>query len=850
MNYPYYFILHRRKVIGIVIVLTVIFGLAIPRIKQQTGPKTMMPESSTAFTYKEKIENIFCNSQRVIMSVSDRRGNSVYSVEMINGVRALTDLLRRAPFVKENEITSLTITEDMTASSGALTITRLVPEDAELSEAFFEQVRQNVRDNPLLAGRLVSTNEKFTLVAAAVPEDGEGRYTMPIYRYLMAEIPKIEAMHPHLRIDLTGQPVIYGEILGYMLRDIVLLFPLSVVIVFLMLYVILKQIRGMLCPVLVCLICIIWTFGLKAILGSPVTMTETIIPVMLTAIACADGIHIASEFLSFLRRGLSVSDALEKTMRILRRPIILTSITTAVGFGSLITAPGISIRNLGIFTAFGVMVALFLSLIFIPAMLSYTAEPEHASESGTEGNPSAPGGWHGRMHIAAEQFFFSLGHFIKKLRWVGVCAAICILAAGIYGINSLAVDSDPVNFFPETSRIYRATQSIGKSMGGVANLVMVIAEKGSSDLEADPPGMTKNIRTTETGGTAGTVSDSDSASADVDDLLADFGAAPEASPVDEYRQIMKEPETLQFINSLQEYAETIPEVTYTASLSDYVRRINHLLSDRDPSYNRIPYRKEAMEGTEADGQKIIAQLLLLYENAGGDAISPYVKQASDADSYRTGRVEFFLKSVGDIGPVISVLKERLEEVIPSDLSYRFTGDYVMLLILDYIIRSQVFSLIASLIGICLTLSIIYRSVRTGLLLTIPVSTAVLANFFIMSITGITLNAATAIIASIGMGVGVDYSIHFYSRFCKIKNEVSDLVEVISRTLSESGTAITANALTVGLAFLALSISRYSSIQHIALILSVSMITTAAASLLLLPAILFVNIPEKHQKKIK
>ena len=71
------------------------------------------------------------------------------------------------------------------------------------------------------------------------------------------------------------------------------------------------------------------------------------------------------------RRGLSEQEALTKTMRILALPVILTSITTALGFISLISAPGISIKNMGIFLAFGVMVAMVFSLCFIPALTSF-----------------------------------------------------------------------------------------------------------------------------------------------------------------------------------------------------------------------------------------------------------------------------------------------------------------------------------------------------------------------------------------------------------------------------------------------------------------------------------------------
>ena len=95
-------------------------------------------------------------------------------------------------------------------------------------------------------------------------------------------------------------------------------------------------------------------FGLKAILHSPLTIVETTIPIMLIAIGCADGVHIISEFFGFVRKGHATPHALQHTMRLLTLPVILTSVTTSLGFLSLLTAPGVSIRNTGVFLAFGI----------------------------------------------------------------------------------------------------------------------------------------------------------------------------------------------------------------------------------------------------------------------------------------------------------------------------------------------------------------------------------------------------------------------------------------------------------------------------------------------------------------
>ena len=118
----------------------------------------------------------------------------------------------------------------------------------------------------------------------------------------------------------------------YMQRDISRLFPLAMLVVLLLLFFLLRSVLGMVAPILVTLFSIVWTFGFKGALGSPLTLVETIIPVMLIAIGCADGVHILSEFQEFRKRGYQSKDAVLETMRLLTVPVIMTSVTTADRF--------------------------------------------------------------------------------------------------------------------------------------------------------------------------------------------------------------------------------------------------------------------------------------------------------------------------------------------------------------------------------------------------------------------------------------------------------------------------------------------------------------------------------------
>jgi predicted RND superfamily exporter protein len=139
--------------------------------------------------------------------------------------------------------------------------------------------------------------------------------------------------------------------------------------------------------------------------------------------------------------------------------------------------------------------------------------------------------------------------------------------------------------------------------------------------------------------------------------------------------------------------------------------------------------------------------------------------------------------------------------------------------------------------------LIYRSVANGLLVVIPTFITVLFNFAIMWIFKISLNTATAVIASVGMGVGIDYGIHYFARFQEQLRQGVAYQKALITAIVESGEGILFNAIAVGGGFLVLLLSDYHAIASLGWITAFAMVTTALSSLTLLPALLAIFKPK-------
>jgi predicted RND superfamily exporter protein len=149
-------------------------------------------------------------------------------------------------------------------------------------------------------------------------------------------------------------------------------------------------------------------------------------------------------------------------------------------------------------------------------------------------------------------------------------------------------------------------------------------------------------------------------------------------------------------------------------------------------------------------------------------------------------------------------------------------------------RSQISSMIMSIIIILLIVAISYKSIAAGIIATLPLAITILGNFAIMGFLHIPINMATALISSLTVGIGVDYTIHFIDAF---KREYAAGGDYLHRTFYGAGKAILINAVSVGLGISVLAISQIGIMRQLGGLIGISMGITAVASLTVIPVLL-------------
>ncbi len=300
---------------------------------------------------------------------------------------------------------------------------------------------------------------------------------------------------------------------------------------------------------------------------------------------------------------------------------------------------------------------------------------------------------------------------------------------------------------------------------------------------------------------------------------------------------MKEPRILHDMEALQLHLQqTFPFIGKTMSLADYIKKMNMAMNENQQEFYNLP----ALE--DAESRDLVAQYLLLYSMSGDtedfDSVVDY--------DYQQARLIILSKDGSTIQTqkVVDEIYAYTAEHFDSDYTIRVTGSAYTPLVMDkHVVEGSKRSIISSLIAVWILTSIIFRSFYGGLLTIIPLSLAVLTNFGIMGFSKVPLEIGTAIVSNAAIGIGVDYAIHFVTRFRhemtaqKLPYTEAGVFTAAVTTATTSGQAILYNAVAVAAGFLVMAFSLFMPLVRLGVLVAGIMFTTSFGSILFLPVLM-------------
>ena len=507
----------------IIVVITVVFIMLMKEnTKMETNLDKYMPHDHPAFVYSDKAEEWFNIQDGIIIAIENKKG--VFNTETLDTLKQLTKRFQKFDEIEKSDVTSLYTADNIVGTEDGMDVKRFfkrVPKTAEK----LQKLKANVENNEMIFGRLVSTDETVTVIIAEIKDDV---FTQEFYEEIL-EVAKASETD-EIKVHVAGRPIVEGTMALLGPADMKRMVPIVLLVIFLVLFITLRSFKGTLITLGVVFFSTIWAFGLMAAVDIPIYAVSTMIPVMLIAIGVADGIHLYSHLHTFVDHNPNASkrEAIMDMLKHMWKPVVMTSVTTAVGFISLLTSQVYPVKYFGIFTAFGVMMAMVFSLVFLPAGIMIFGLPKAKKIDKHEDKE-------GHSHSKLANNFAA---WIVKHKYVSLIGTALIIVLSVIGMQEMWINSSFLDKFEKDSDIVLTDQFINEHFGGTSSLNLILDAKGKKDAFKEP----EILRL-------------------VDKMQKD---------VDKQLQV----------------------VGNTFSLADYINRMNKVMNADDEAFNTIPDSKD------------------------------------------------------------------------------------------------------------------------------------------------------------------------------------------------------------------------------------------------------------------
>jgi uncharacterized protein len=371
--------------------------------------------------------------------------------------------------------------------------------------------------------------------------------------------------------------------------------------------------------------------------------------------------------------------------------------------------------------------------------------------------------------------------YAHRRRILLVSLAVSLVA--LAGVRRIAVDSDFLSYFDDDAEVRRANLTINREIVG-SNPFYIVIDGGA-------PG------------------------------------------------VMRRWEVLKLVKDLQGFVATLPGITSSISIVDYLEVLESGLGRQAEGGDLVV--NDAGDIVPADVPKPfwqdprnLAPVLQLVDSSPATFRSVVSADFSKASIL----VRTNLSGSHRVEQTLDTIRRWVAERFPAGIHVTPTGTLVLMTgTTSDIVAGQIKSLTLALAVIFAVMSAMFLSLKIGLYAMLPNLVPIIIFFGVMGWLGIWLNIGTSLIAAIALGIAVDSTIHYMARLNLELRGETDQAAAVVRALRTVGVPIVYTTIALFFGFLTFTLSSFVPIQNFGVLAGITMVTAAGANLILLPALL-------------
>lgn len=448
---------NQNKVLLISFVVTVLLATGITKLQKDTTVDAFVPSDHPSVVSRDAIRATFGLQDPIVLSISANKGNA-FTPAVLNRLFTLHKQIEAIPEVRQGGVKSLVSESHISSNNDELIVQALLREPVDAAQA--QDIQVLATQMPPFQGTLVAFDQSAVAIIAELIDQQDADL---VYGKIQA---LINEPHPEYEIYLAGQGAVGGYLSKYIDTDARKLQPVIFVVVLAMLWLAFRQTKSLLAPLAVIIPSALGTIGTMAWLQVPYYAITSALPVIVTAIAVADSIHILTAYYKLKAKypNSSQQDLVSRAVVSMFKPVTYTTLTTIAGFVGLSLAsimPPVS--AFGAFAALGVLLAWVYSVIVLPCILVKLKLKQ--STVFTEQKPTS--------NLLGDKLTqLAIASTAKPL--LTICVLISVLALGVVSASHLRVDRAQINNFNSSEAIVHAHNHLNQKYAGTAYLDIVL----------------------------------------------------------------------------------------------------------------------------------------------------------------------------------------------------------------------------------------------------------------------------------------------------------------------------------------------------------------------------------------
>ncbi|MCE2027236.1 efflux RND transporter permease subunit [Sessilibacter corallicola] len=834
----HFFINNRKWVFWVLLAVVATAAIQFPKIQTDTDPENMLPTTDLDRQYHNQVKETFALHDSLVIGIVNP--DSIYHPKTLAKLVKVTEFIDGLDSVVHQDILSLATVDNISQKEPGTIQFEWMMKTPPQSDERAQQIRSQVSRLPFLRNTIVSIDEKAaTIYVPLIDKNTSFKTANEIRRYIDSlESDSLDNDQWHI----TGLPVAEDQFGHEMFVQMGISAPLAGLVIFILLWVFFRNIPFITAPMIIAMATVIITMGTLIAFGFTVHIMSSMIAIFLMPIAVVDSVHFLSEFSDNYKKDSDVKEVLSEVVGRLFQPMLFTSITSSIGFYSLLLTPIPPVQIFGAFVGTGILLAFALTIIFLPAYISQLNSKN--LEKLIEINPDSED-----SKIAGSvRRFGQIANSNTKI-WYLVFIAISGISA--YGISKIEINDNPVRWFKPDHQIRIADQVLNHHFAGTYDAYIVLEQPKNhtqalinitSDFESKHTLQSEfknildefvnNLEKPDSNLTS-TVDDTlfaleDFSFLDISEeqlkLSQDF-----ALQLEEFLENTKpflNPSNLSYIADLQEYLNTTGLVGKSNSLSDIVKTVNRELHSGSSEDFRLPNSNPA-----------VAQTLLQYQSSH----RPQDLWHFVTRDYSQSLVWLQLTSGDnkDMQQVINKVDEYIAaNPLPAGMDYHWAGKaYLNLIWQEKMVAGMFDSLSGAFILVFLIMALLFRSFVFGAVAMLPLSLSIAFIYGIIGIIGKDYDMPIAVLSALTLGISVDFAIHFIERLRVNYRQLDNWNLAIKAMFEEPGRAITRNAIVIAIGFTPLLFAPLVPYITVGVLLASIMAISAVATLIMIPSVL-------------